>query len=133
MRDEDSPPLYSSGVAAGFPSPADDHLEANLDIGALLVKRPSSTFHVRASGDSMTPGILDGDILVVDRSIVPTAGDIVVAVVDGGLTVKRLTKAGTGWVLASTNGAFADIPIDDEVGIHIWGVVTWSVTAHCPR
>ena len=88
-------PLYSSKVPAGFPSPADDHMEGKLDLNTHLVKHPTATFFVKASGDSMIgAGIHDGDILVVDRSLEPRQSRIVIAAVDGQLTVKRLKKKG---------------------------------------
>jgi len=131
----DPVPLFSAPVPAGFPSPADDHLEGSLDIRALLVRRPAATFFCRAQGPSMREaGIQDGDLLVVDRSVEPHSGDVVVAALDGGLTVKRLLRAADGrWVLAPDNSDFAPIPIDPAEGARIWGVVTWSLTAHCRR
>jgi len=126
--------LYSSTVPAGFPSPADDDVEMRLDINSLVAKRPAATFYARATGDSMVnAGISDGDLLVVDRSITPTAGDIVVAVLDGGLTVKRLARCGQGWQLAAENPAFRPLPINPEDGVTIWGVVTFSLRRHCER
>ena len=81
-------PLYSSKVPAGFPSPADDHMEGKLDLNTYLVKHPTATFFVKASGDSMVgAGIHDGDILVVDRSLEPRQGQVVIAAIDGQLTV----------------------------------------------
>lgn len=126
-------PLFAARVPAGFPSPADDHLEGRLDPGQLLVKRPAATFFVRADGRSMEPLIHDGDLLVVDRSIPPQPGDIVVATIDGGLTVKMLAGGASGWRLEPANPAFASIQIDAEEGAQIWGVVTFSISAHCQR
>ena len=86
-------PLYSSKVPAGFPSPADDHMEGKLDLNTHLVKHPTATFFVKASGDSMLgAGIHDGDILVVDRSLEPRKGKVVIAAVDGQLTVNVYKK-----------------------------------------
>lgn len=125
--------LYSS-VPAGFPSPADDYAEGALDVHALLVRRPAATFFCKAEGPSMRDaGIGDGDLLVVDRSIIAGDGDIVVATVDGGLTVKRLSKRPSGWALAPANPEFPEIPIDPEAGITVWGVVTWAMTPLCGR
>lgn len=127
-------PLYSSAVSAGFPSPADDFLERRLDPSALLVKRPASTFFVRAAGRSMESLIHDGDILVVDRGIDPAAGDVVVAVVEGGLTVKMLSGGPSqGWRLQPVDPDFPTIPVDPEEGVAIWGVVTFALTALCQR
>ncbi len=127
-------PVYEARVPAGFPSPADDHLEGRLDIAELLVQRPAATFFARASGPSMRDcGIRDGDLLVVDRSIRPQPGDVVVAVVDGGLVVKRVDRNRQGWLLASANPDYPPLPIDQEEGVWIWGVVTFSITRHCAR
>lgn len=127
-------PLFSSGVAAGFPSPADDHVERQLDVAQLLVRRPAATFYCRADGPSMQGvGIHDGDLLVVDRSIEPQPGDVVVATVDGGLTVKRLVQKGGRWSLAPAHPDFPTLPIDPEEGVQIWGVVTWALTSLCQR
>ena len=123
-------PIYSALVAAGFPSPADDHLEGKLDLHELMVKRPAATFFCKADGDSMTgAGIHSGDLLVVDRSIQPHDGDIVVATLDGGLTVKTLRKTQDGWALAPANPGFPSFPVDPEEGVQIWGVVTFAVSA----
>lgn len=127
-------PVFSSRVPAGFPSPAEDHLEGKLDLNQHLIRRPAATFFVRASGESMRDaGIFDGDILVIDRSITPVAGDVVIAVLHGDLTVKRLMKAGPeAWALKAENAAFPNIPVDEE-GCEIWGVVTNSIRRHCLR
>ena len=126
-------PSYAS-VAAGFPSPAADHAEGRLDVQALLVRRPVATFFCRAEGNSMCDaGINDGDLLVVDRSIPPQPGDAVVAVIDGGLVVKRLVKQGGGWALASAHPDFPTFTVNPETGVQIWGVVTFAITALCPR
>lgn len=127
-------PVFSNRVPAGFPSPAEDHLEGKLDLNQHLIRRPAATFFVRASGESMRDaGIFDGDILVIDRSITPVAGDVVIAVLHGDLTVKRLMKAGPeAWALKAENAAFPNIPVDEE-GCEIWGVVTNSIRRHCLR
>lgn len=118
-------PLYSSVVQAGFPSPADDHMEAKIDLNTYLVKHPSATFLLRASGDSMIgAGIFSGDILVVDRSLEATDGKIVIAAVDNQLTVKRLKKYKDKLLLLPENDKFPPIEIGDETELHIWGVVT---------
>ena len=131
-KDQDLPMFM--GVPAGFPSPADDHMEGRLDIHALLVKRPAATFFCRANGASMTDaGINDGDLRVVDRSIEPHNGDVVVACIDGGLTVKRLHRNGAHWSLASANPDFSPVPINPEDGVLVWGVVTFAITPLCPR
>lgn len=101
----------------------------------LLVRRPAATFYTRAAGDSMKDaGIHDGDLLVVDRSIPVRDGDVVVATLEGGLTVKFLRKQDAGaWALIPANAAFDPIPIDPDEGVQVWGVVTFAITELCPR
>ena len=126
-------PLIGSRVEAGFPSPADDFIERSLDLNEELVANPIATFFVRASGHSMGgAGIHDGDLLVVDRSRTPTSGNIVVAIIDGGFTVKRLAKHGMrASLLPDPSGEDQDtykpIEITIETDAIIWGVVTWSL------
>ena len=118
-------PLYSSKVPAGFPSPADDHMEGKLDLNTHLIKHPTATFFVKASGDSMIgAGIHDGDILVVDRSLEPRQSRIVIAAVDGQLTVKRLKKKGKKIFLVPENKKFRPIELNENNDVKVWGVVT---------
>jgi len=118
-------PLYTNSVSAGFPSPADDYLEDKVDLNQYLVKHPASTFLVRASGESMiNAGIFPKDILIVDRSLKAENGKVVIAVVDGELTVKRYVKNGKNILLKPENDAFDPIAINDESEAYIWGVVT---------
>ena len=118
-------PLYSSKVPAGFPSPADDHMEEKLDLNTHLVKHPTATFFVKASGDSMVgAGIHDGDILVVDRSLEPRQGRVVIAAIDGQLTVKRLKIKGPKTFLVPENKKFRSIELNENNDVKIWGVVT---------
>ncbi len=118
-------PLYSNKVPAGFPSPADDHMEGKLDLNNHLVKHPTATFFVRASGESMVgAGIHDGDILVVDRSLEPRHGKIIIAAVDGQLTVKRLQKRGSKTLLTPENRKYKPIELTENNDVKIWGVVT---------
>ena len=126
-------PLYGSRVQAGFPSPADDHIEGKLDLNEHLVRRPAATFFVRASGESMKDaGIFDGDLLVIDRSISAKSDDIVIASIHGELTVKRLQQSGKEWLLVPANPKFPVIQLEGSDG-EIWGVVTHSVRRHCGR
>ena len=119
-------PLYASPVEAGFPSPADDYLETVLDINDYLVQRPAATFMVRVQGDSMREaGILDGSILVVDSSIEPQNGQIVLAIVDNEFTVKRLLKVKNKWVLRPENPGYSEIEVTTDTEIR--GVVTASI------
>lgn len=117
-------PLYSSKVQAGFPSPADDYIERYLDLNAEYIKHPSATFLVTATGDSMMDvGIYTGDVLVVDRSLEATDGKIVIAAVNGELTVKRLSQKNGRVQLLSANAKYKPIDITDEHEVVIWGVV----------
>lgn len=117
-------PMYASPVPAGFPSPADDYAEGNLDLNEQLIKHPAATFFVRASGDSMTgAGIQSGDLLVVDRATEPCDGSVVIAVLNGELTVKRLRRRGGEVSLESDNPAYKPILIGDGMELVIWGVV----------
>ena len=118
-------PLFNGKVAAGFPSPADDYVEKNLDLNELLVQKPAATFFVRAQGESMLgAGIHPNDILVVDRSLEAVPGKVVICAINGELTVKRLERANDQWQLKAENPAYADIVIHDELELVIWGVVT---------
>ena len=119
-------PYLLSRISAGFPSPADDYVENNLSLSELLIRNHLSTFLMKTSGDSMTNvGINDGDILVVDRSIEAKNRDIVIAILEGNLTVKRLLFKTNGLVvLKSENTAYKDIRIPESADLEIWGVVT---------
>lgn len=118
-------PIFSSSVQAGFPSPADDYIEGKLDLNEHLIKHPTATFFVRAAGESMTKvGIHHGDILIVDRSLEAKHGKIVIAAIDGELTVKRLNKSSKGTYLMPENDKYKPIEITDINDVVIWGVVT---------
>ncbi|EIC27857.1 LexA family protein [Methylomicrobium album] len=118
-------PLFSGKVAAGFPSPADDYVEKTLDLNELLVKKPAATFFARAQGESMLgAGIHPNDILVVDRSIEPVPGKIVICALNGELVVKRLKRGADQWILASESPFYPDILLHEELEMVIWGVVT---------
>ena len=118
-------PLFMVPVAAGFPSPADDYLEGKLDLNKYLIKHPAATFFVRVTGDSMIEaGIHPGDILIVDRSIEPTDKKVVIAVIDGELTVKRIRKLKDKIMLMPENDNYEPLPIEDGMDVEIWGVVT---------
>ena len=118
-------PLFTGKVAAGFPSPADDYVEKNLDLNELLVQKPAATFFVRAQGESMLgAGIHSNDILVVDRSLEAVPGKVVICAINGELTVKRLERVNDQWQLKAENPDYADIFIHDELELVIWGVVT---------
>lgn len=121
-------PLYTTKVAAGFPSPADDHVEKRLNPSDYLVENDSATFFVRVKGDSMIDaGIFDGDVLVVDRSRVAQIGDIVLAVLDAEFTVKTLGRTKTGPKLIPANPAYPVIEVREGQSFEVWGVVTGSM------
>jgi DNA polymerase V len=121
-------PLYSSTVQAGFPSPADDYVECKLDLNTHLIRHPAATFFVKASGESMkNAGIHSGDMLIVDRSIEATHGKIVIAAVNGELTVKRLFRQHGEIKLLAENPSYKPIHITSEEELVIWGVVTYVI------
>ncbi|MAJ63999.1 MAG: peptidase S24 [Alphaproteobacteria bacterium] len=119
-------PLVLSSVEAGFPSPADDYIEGELDLNELLVEHPSATFYVRVTGDSMVnAGILPEDILAVDRALNAKNNDIVIAVINGELTVKRLVKRRDGHIeLHPDNDSYSIISFTDGSEFEVWGVVS---------
>ena len=117
--------FYDIGVSAGFPSPADDYKEKKLDLNDLLIRQPEATFFAKASGDSMTgAGIFDGDMLIVDRSITATDGKIVIAVVNGELTVKRFKLVDRTAQLHAENPKYSPITLCEGDNVNVWGVVT---------
>ena len=123
-----APPLFVEQVAAGFPSPAEDYIDRDLDLNELLVRHPSATFFVRAGGDSMMgAGIRSGDILVVDRALEPANGRIVIAALGGELAVKRLCVRDGRFCLKSDNAQYAPIPVGTDADFEVWGVVTYVI------
>jgi len=126
----------SGSVVAGFPSPAEQYQEQALDLNELLVRRPAATFFVKVQGDSMTgAGIRDGDLLVVDRSLRPASGDVIIACVDGEFTVKTYRRGRGGVRLEAANPAYPPIRFAGEMELRVFGVVTAVVhrlVAHEP-
>lgn len=122
------PLLMNSSIKAGFPNPAEDSGGVGLDLNDLLIKHPVSTYYLRVEGDSMIgAGINTGDIVVVDKSLEPRSGDIVVAAVEGDFTLKRLKKQGRqAWLLAE-NPNYQPIALHEAQDAQIWGVVTFWV------
>ena len=118
-------PLFKSGVSAGFPSPAADYEEGKLDLNRHLVRNPAATFFVRANGDSMIgAGIHPSDLLVVDRSLEPVDKSVVIAVVNGELTVKRIRIRKGKIALEPENEHYSAQQITECVEFEVWGVVT---------
>lgn len=121
----DKMPLFSSHISAGFPSPADDYVEKRLNLNDLLIKNDTATFFVRVSGDSMIEAsIHDGDILVVDKSKKPVSGSIIIAVLNGELTVKRVMKSRGRLYLVPENKEYSKIEVTEDAEFLVWGVVT---------
>ncbi len=118
-------PIFMATVPAGFPSPAADYEEGKLDLNRHLIKNSTATFFVRVTGDSMVKaGIHDGDLLVVDRSIEPRDKNVVIAVVNGELTVKRIRIRKNRLTLEAENEAYQSQEINDGIEFEVWGIVT---------
>ena len=116
-------PLAGERVAAGFPSPADDYVEVGIDLNEQLIRHPTSTFFLRVSGESMLgAGIHHGDLLVVDRSLDPRPGRVVVAVLDGEFTLKRLVQHQGRLRLEAANPAYPPLELHRCGDVQIWGV-----------
>ena len=121
-------PFSEATVKAGFPSPAEDFIENRINIFDKIVRHQASTFLVRAKGDSMQgSSILDGDILVVDKSLSPTNNAIIIAYIDGEFTVKKFFKKENSITLYPTNSNYKPIHITPEDDFLVWGVVTYVI------
>lgn len=120
--------LYTTSISAGFPSPAEDHMDITLDINEYLVKHPSSTFYIYVKGDSMIDsGIFDGDLLIVDRSLEVKSNSVVVAVIDGEFTVKKIKKDSGNLYLIPQNKKYKPILLENNMDFQIWGIVTHTI------
>jgi DNA polymerase V len=120
--------VFIISVPAGFPSPAEDYVEGPLDLNDYLIKHPAATFFVRVIGDSMVgAGIYPNDLLIVDRALNATNGSIIIAVVNGDLTIKRLHKSQGRVVLLSENPAYPPMEIDHSMTFEVWGVATKAI------
>ena len=121
-------PLLNFYVSAGFPSPADDYKEENIDLNEHLIKNPFSTFFIRVKGNSMiNSGIQDQDLIVVDKSLIAKPGNIVIAIIDGKFTVKRLDKKNDEIYLKAENHNYPDLELKNYNNVQIWGVVIYSI------
>ncbi len=121
-------PLASESIAAGFPSPADDYIEVGIDLNQELIRHPISTFFLRVSGNSMEgAGIHDGDLLIIDKSLDPRPGDIVVAMVDGDFSLKRLTRHLGKLRLEAENPNYPNIELNRYTDVQFWGVAIYSI------
>lgn len=120
--------FYQSRVQAGFPSPADDYIDGQLNLHELLISNAPATFFVRVQGDSMIEaGIFDGDLLIVDKSLSPHSGSIVIASLDGDFTVKKLVEKNKRYYLQACNKQFPTIDVTERGDFAIWGVVIHSI------
>lgn len=118
-------PLFLVPVSAGFPSPAEDYIEGNLDLNQYLIRHPAATFFVKVTGSSMIDaGIHDGDILIVDRSLKPANRKVVIAVVNGELTVRRIRVTRGKVILISENKDYQPLQVEEDMDFEVWGVVT---------
>ncbi|NGX51653.1 MAG: LexA repressor [Chlamydiae bacterium] len=123
-------PLFSSRIKAGFPSPADDHIEQKLDLNDYLIRHPAATFFVRVEGHSMkNAGISDGDILIVDRALPPEDGKIIIAILNGEFTVKRVQIRDKKLFLIPENPRYSPMEVTEEMDFQVWGVVTYTIHA----
>ena len=121
-------PYFESGVSAGFPSPAEDHMHSKIDLNNLLIENPSATYYVRVNGDSMLgAGIINGDLLIVDRSMEVTNNCIVVAHINGEFTVKRIKKNKNQIFLQAENTNYKTIEITEEMDFELFGVVIHAI------
>lgn len=121
-------PLSIECISAGFPSPAEDYLENRIDLNEHLIRNPSSTFFLKVSGNSMTEaGIQDGDLLVIDRSLDPRPKQIVIAIIDGEFTVKKLTFYKENLYLEAANPDYPRLDLRNYNDVQIWGVAIYSI------
>ncbi len=121
-------PLIGNRIPAGFPSPAQDFIEATLDLNEFLISHPAATYFIKVEGDSMiNAGIFHNDILIVDRAIEATDNKIVIAVYNGELTVKRLKIKNGIWFLVPENLEYEEIEIKEDTDFLIWGVVVYAI------
>ena len=124
-------PFYKESVPAGFPSPAEDFMDLDLNLQEYLVQHPSATFCVRAIGDSMVKaGIHSGDVMVVDRALEPRNKNIVLAVLNGEFTVKQLSIINSTFFLLPKNSKYSPVKISDDMDFEVWGIVSSSIRKH---
>ena len=124
-------PLLNDSVSAGFPSPADDYTEENIDLNEHLISNPFSTFFLRVKGESMiNAGIKDKDLIIVDKSLIAKPGNIVIAMIDGEFTIKRLSIKNDELYLKAENHNYPDFSFKNHIEVQIWGVVIYSIHSY---
>ena len=124
-------PLLNDSVSAGFPSPADDYTEENIDLNEHLISNPFSTFFLKVKGESMiNAGIKDKDLIIVDKSLIAKPGNIVIAMIDGEFTIKRLSIKNDELYLKAENHNYPDFSFKDHIDVQIWGVVIYSIHSY---
>jgi len=124
-------PLSNDSVSAGFPSPADDYTEENIDLNEHLISNPFSTFFLRVKGDSMiNAGIKDKDLIIVDKSLIAKPGNIIIAMIDGEFTIKRLSIKNDELYLKAENHNYPDFSFKNHIDVQIWGVVIYSIHSY---
>ena len=124
-------PLLTDSVSAGFPSPADDHTEENIDLNEHLISNPFSTFFLIVKGDSMiNAGIKDKDLIIVDKSLTARPGNIIIAMIDGEFTMKRLSIKNNELYLKAENHNYPDFRFKNHINVQIWGVVIYSIHSY---
>ncbi len=124
-------PLLTDSVSAGFPSPADDYTEENIDLNEHLISNPFSTFFLRVKGDSMiNAGIKDKDLIIVDKSLIARPGNIIIAMIDGEFTIKRLSIKNNELYLKAENHNYPDFRFKNHIDVQIWGVVIYSIHSY---
>jgi DNA polymerase V len=120
--------LSDTPVNAGFPSPAENHMENTMDLNRALVKNPSSTFYARVKGESMiNDGVDDGDLLVIDRSVEPYENCLAVCFLDGEFTLKKVRLDGDDLLLVPANEKFKPIRVKKDNDFYVWGVVRYLI------
>ena len=124
-------PLLNDSVSAGFPSPADDYTEENIDLNEHLISNPFSTYILRVKGDSMiNAGIKDKDLIIVDKSLTAKPGNIIIAMIDREFTIKRLSIKNNELYLKAENHNYPDFRFKNHIDIQIWGVVIYSIHSY---
>ena len=124
-------PLLSDSISAGFPSPADDYTEENIDLNEHLISNPFSTFFLRVKGESMiNAGIKDKDLIIVDKSLTARPGHIIIAMIDGEFTIKRLSMINNELYLKAENHNYPDFKFKNHTNVQIWGVVIYSIHSY---